>query len=272
MERRAGRWQAATLVAAMTAGAGTAGAQTVSTARTGTGNAALAAGGGLGDGGSTPVYSADVEIEDSIVDEHGAVVEVRPTTRYRMAVRRTTVGLQTEIVYPEARLFPKGPLTDPRGGLRIVSVGDLTNARIFDAHGRLLLGPPDPAAGAGAGSGAAQDSGLVLSDRGARDRRREFVRRFGPSVGRLGGRDRYLASDGDDLTETLVEPSTMLPVEINVARGGTLAHRTSMAYGRMPGGRWYMATMHSEAALPGDAGRRFVSKRTYLNVVSQEAR
>jgi hypothetical protein len=261
MVRSTGNWHTAALVAALTATAPTAGAQSPALNR--------------GDVGAAPVYSADVEIEESIVDEHGAVVEARPKTRYRMAMRRTARGLQTEIVYPEARLFPKGPLTDPRGGMRIVSDGDLATARIYDARGQVILGPQDTAEGPAVEaveSGVTQESGMVLSDRGARGRRSDFERRFGPSLGRLDGRDRYLASQGDELTETLVEPSTMLPVEINVARGGALAHRTSMAYGRMPGGRWYLATTRSELALPDDTGRRFVSKRSYLNVVSQEAR
>jgi hypothetical protein len=257
MVRSTRNWHMAALVAAFTATTQTAGAQSPALNR--------------GDLSAAPVYSADVEIEESIVDEHGAVVEARPKTRYRMALRRTSRGLQTEIVYPEARLFPKGPLTDPRGGLRIVSDGDLATARIYDARGRLLAGAPDPGAGGSGARDVAQESGLVLSDRGARGRLSEFERQFGPSLGRLGGRDRYLSSQGDELTETLVEPSTMLPVEVNVARGGVLAHRTSLAYGRMPGNRWYIATTRSEMALP-DTGRRFVSTRNYLNVVSQEAR
>lgn len=221
---------------------------------------------------TAPLYSAEVEIEESIVDERGTVVEARPKTRYRMAMRRTARGIQTEIVYPEARLYPKGPLRDPRSGIRIVTDGNLATARVYDAQNRLLVGPPDVDAEPAAVGDRVQASGLVLSDRDARGRRSDFVRRFGPALGRLGGRNRYLGSDGDDVTETLVEPSTMLPVEINVARGGALAHRTSIAYGRMPGGRWHIATMRSEAALPDDTGRRFVSHRSFLNVVSQEAR
>ena len=248
MVRSTRTWHKAALVAALTATAQVAGAQ------------------------SAPVYSADVEVEESIVDEHGAVVEARPKTRFRMAMRRTPRGIQTEIVYPEARLYPKGPLLDPRGGIRIVTDGDLATARVYGPQGRLIVGPPDTEAGPTAVTGPTQASGMVLSDRGAQGRHDDLIRRFGPSLDRLGGRDRYLASEGDDLTETLVEPSTMLPVEINVARGGALAHRTSIAYGRMPGGRWYVATTRSEVALPGDSGRRFVSNRSYLNVVSQEAR
>ncbi len=270
MERGTSIWQAALFGAAMTAGVAVANAQTAPAANTG-GDKAPAVVSDGGNTGALPVYSADVEIEESIVDEHGAVVEVRPKTRYRMAVRRTARGLQTEIVYPEARLFPKGPLVDPRSGFRFVFGGDLASGRIYNATGAAVLGPareasdgPDVAAGAA--------SGLVLADRDLRTRRSDLVRRFGPALGRMAGRDRYLSSEGDLLTETFVEPATMLPVEVNVARGGALEHRTSIAYGRMPGGRWYVARTRNEMALPGQAGRRFVSDRTHLNVVSQEAR
>jgi hypothetical protein len=220
---------------------------------------------------AAPVFSADVVIDEAVVDEQGQLVEARPQTRYRMSVHRAGGGLQTEIVYPEARLFPKGPLADPRSGYRIVVGGDLAGGRVYDAAGALVAGPPEPPAG-DADPGTTADPGLVLSDRDVAARRNELVRRFGPALGRIAGRDRYLVSDGDRVTETLVEPATMLPVEINVARGGALEHRTSIAYGRMPRGRWYVASMRSEMALPGGTGRRFVSSRTHHNVVSQEVR
>ena len=271
MERRVGRWQAVAVVAAMTAGAGTTGAQTTRAATNESGTTAQTAGADRREGGSAPAYSADVEIEESIVDEHGAVVEVRPSTRYRMTMRRTARGMSTEIVYPEARLFPKGPLVDPRSGYRFVFDGDLSSGRIYDAKGATVLGPAqEPPAEPGIAARAT--SGLVLADSDVKTRRQDLIRRLGPALGRMAGRDRYLSSEGDLLTETLVEPTTMLPVEVNVARGGALEHRTSIAYGRMPGGRWYVARTRNEMALPGSTGRRFLSSRTHLNVVSQEAR
>lgn len=220
---------------------------------------------------ATPVFSADVVIDDQVIDEQGAVVETRPQTKYRMTVRRGARGLRTEIEYPPARLFPKGPLVDPRSGQRLVFERDLATGRIYDATGARLLGPPDDAPGPGAPE-TPQATGLVLADRDASARRRALVQSFGPARERLGGRDRYLATEGDLLTETLVDATTQLPVEVNVARDGALEQHTAIAYGRMPGGRWYVARMRSEQNLPGSTGRRFVSIRTHTNVESQEGR
>lgn len=217
----------------------------------------------------TPVFSADVVIDEHVVDEQGTVVDTRPQTKYRMTVRRGARGLRTEIVYPQARLFPKGPLVDPRSGYRIEVGSDLSQGRIYDASGALVFGPADDAAAA---DSRPTSTGLVLADRDAKARKRDLVRTFGQAIERVRGRDRYIASEGDLLTETLVEPTTNLPVEVNVARDGALAERTAISYGRMPGGRWYVARTRSEVALPGDTGRRFVSTRTHTNVVSQEAR
>ena len=83
----------------------------------------------------TPVFRADVVIDEQVVDEQGAVLETRPQTRYRMTVRRSGRRLRTEIVYPPARLLTTGPLVDPRGGYRLVFDGDMANGRIYDATG-----------------------------------------------------------------------------------------------------------------------------------------
>lgn len=218
----------------------------------------------------TAVFSADVAIDEQVVDERGYVVETRPPTTYRLTVRRGARGLRSEIEYAPTKLFAKGPLADPRSGYRMEFDGDMTQGRIYDAAGSLVFGLPD---GAAAPSADATDTtGLVLVDRDSRTRKHDLVRRFGAALERIGGRDRYLTSEGEVLTETLVEPATMLPVEVNVARGGALEQRTSIAYAPMPGGRWYVARTRSELALPDQAGRRFVSTRTHTNVVAREAR
>lgn len=214
------------------------------------------------------VFSADVVVEDTIVDAQGAVVETRPATRYRLSRRRVEGGIETELAYPKGRLFEKGPLVDPRGGSRIVFGPAGTGTRIYDAAGALVTAidaPPPPSA-------ARDDATLVFADRDLRQRQAALQRTNGRAQGRLGRRDRYLSHDGDATTETLVEPGTMLPVEINVVRGGALVERSMLDYARMPGGRWYLARTRSEAAMPDGSGRRFVSTRTHLNVTATEGR
>ena len=93
--------------------------------------------------GTGTVFSADVVVDDAIVDERGTVVETRPQTRYRMTVRRVGAGLETELVHPPARLFQRGPLMDPRGGYRYVFDDGFTNPRIYDStwHAGQPAGP-----------------------------------------------------------------------------------------------------------------------------------
>ncbi|MEP7117987.1 MAG: hypothetical protein ABI880_10415 [Acidobacteriota bacterium] len=267
MERTATSWQVLVLTAALAAGTTEAGAHDVQgaapaetrvTPQSPEAEAAL-------------VFSADVVVDESIVDDRGRLVETRPQTRYRLARRQVGGGIQTEITHPPARLFAKGPLTDPRSGYRYVFDQDFTRPRIYDPAGTLV-----PTGGASGpvlpGSGARASSTLVFADRDVRSRRSQLVERLGAPVGTIGGRDRYLSHEGELSAETLVEPSSMLPVEINVLRGEALAQRLALSYGRLPGGRWYLATVRSESALPGPSGRRFVSRLTHLNVVSTEAR
>ena len=269
MRTTTARWQVVALAAAMAAGRGTAHAQAAPAP--GVAASWVAATASARDT-AAPDYSADVVIDDSVVDARGVLVETRPQTRYRLSLRRTARGWRTEIAYPAARLFAKGPLADPRSGQRIVIDGDLASGKVYDASGRLIVGAGTETTSGASDAPVDRDAGLVMSDRGIKERRADFVKRFGPSLGRVAGRDRFLASEGDLVTETLVDPSSMLPVEINVVRGGALEHRMSVAYGRMPGGRWYVARTRSEVALPDGRGRRFVSERTHLNVVSAEGR
>ena len=214
----------------------------------------------------TEVFSADVVIEDSIVDANGAVVDTRPTTRYHLTRRRVDGAIETEITYPRAKLYAKGPLVDSRSGMRMV-YGATGTLRIYDATGGLVQTLEMPAP-----PGGDADATVVFADRDVRRRRDGLQRRMGRAAGRLGRHDRYLTTDAETTTETLVEPGTMLPVEVNVVRGGALAERNQLTYGRMPGGRWYLARQRSEHAMADGSGRRFVSTRTHVNVSGSEGR
>ena len=216
--------------------------------------------------GDREVFSADVVIEDSIVDAQGAVVETRPSTRFHLTRRQVDGGIETEITYPTTKRYAKGPLVDPRSGMRMV-YGASGTARIYDARGTLLHTiemPPPP--------DADPEVAVVFADRDQRRRRDALQQRMGRASGRLGRHDRYVTSEGEATTETLVEPGTMLPAEVNVMRNGALAERSQLAYARMPGGRWYLARQRSESAMPDGSGRRFVSTRTHLNVSGSEGR
>lgn len=216
---------------------------------------------------ASPLFSAEVVVEESIVDARGAVLEARPTTRYRVERREVGGGVETETTFAGGRLFAKGPLVDPRGGMRIVR--SAAGTRVFDAAGTLVASLDDSAI---PGVPGERETGAVFTDRDVPVRAAALSRRHGQARGRVGRRLRYLQADRDTETETLVEPDTMLPAEVNVMKGGALALRTTFGYARMPGGRWYLASTRSESALTDGSGRRFVSTRTQINVAGTEGR
>jgi hypothetical protein len=216
----------------------------------------------------SPLFSAEVVVEESIVDARGTVVEVRPATRYRLVRRATESGIETEMTFAAGRLFDKGPLVDPRGGMRIVRGPGPAGTRVYDASGALVATLDDSATAVSGG----RDAGMVFADRDVPVRAAAMSRQHGQARGRVGRRLRYVLAERDAETETLVEPDTMLPAEVNVVKDGALALRTTFGYARMPGGRWYLATARSETALTDGSGRRFVSTRTQVNVTGTEAR
>lgn len=217
----------------------------------------------------SPIFSADVVVEESIVDQRGVVLEARPSTRYRIVRRQVDGGIETETTFMAGRLFDKGPLSDPRGGMRIVRGPGDAGTRVYDGSGRLVASLDDAAAAAVTGG---REAAAVFSDRDAAARAAALPRQHGEARGRIGRRLRYVLADRDVETETLVEPDTMLPAEVNVVKGGALAVRSTFGYARMPGGRWYLASTRSETALADGSGRRFVSTRTQINVAGTEGR
>lgn len=221
---------------------------------------------------SGSIFSADVTVETSVVDPGGVVVEQRPQTRYRLTVRRVNGVRQTEIAYAPGKLFPRGPLVDPRGGYRLVFDDGSEGPRIYDPTGALVAGAESPAAAAPEQVSARASTSFVFEDSAQGTRRQDLRRRFGRTVGKVAGRDRYVEQLEASTTETLVEPSSQLPVEINVVKQGTLEQRTTFSYGRMPRGRWYMATERDEALMPGTNGRRLVTQKTFTNVLGGEDR
>jgi hypothetical protein len=217
-------------------------------------------------------FSADVVVETSIVDSQGAVVEKRPKTQYRMSIRMANGVRQTEIVYAVSKLFPRGPLMDPRGGYRLVFDEGVPAPRVYDPTGALVAGSDAADSTTPGVPGTSTGPGFVFDDVDLRARKQDLHKRLGRSTGTVAGRDRYVDVQDAMTTETLVEPGTQLPVEINVVREGALEQRSLFSYARMPRGRWYLAAVREEAGLPGQGGRRLVTEKTFVNVVAAEGR
>jgi hypothetical protein len=105
---------------------------------------------------------------------------------------------------------------------------------------------------------------LVKADRG-RERRAELDRAFGPPAGRVRGFDRYVITRQDDVDEVLVDPSSVLPVELNTVRAGQLVSHVQMGYEATKGGVLVRKSFRSERSVP-DGARRVVTSVDLSNV------
>jgi hypothetical protein len=70
----------------------------------------------------------------------------------------------------------------------------------------------------------------------AEERRARVEARFGASVGSVRGLLRFLRSDGEVTTETLLDPVMAVPVEVNTVRNGELESHTAYTYVAVSGG------------------------------------
>ena len=247
MERYAGRWQAVALVAAITAGAGTAGAQQQPQEPAG-----------------DAVFSADVTVERAVVDGQGRLQRELPRSRYR--IERFSGGRSRMVMLattPEPRV---GPMADAYAGLVVEFDAAAGGVRVLGKDGRPLPGAP-PLTGNLMPVELTEggDNALVLTDE-TTARRRDLTRQFGSRVGTLRRMERYLTKAGNRVQEVLVAPATALPIEVNVVEGGVLEERHEFEYENRGRGRLVRTRMRSESRLPGATNERLVSVTTLSDV------
>jgi hypothetical protein len=99
-----------------------------------------------------------------------------------------------------------------------------------------------------------------------RDRRRQRLeQRYGRSVGRVRGLDRFVVTLPDETEEALVAPDTALPVEINATRQGALIAHLQLLYDRTSSG-YVRRLVRSEQAVGDAAGSRAVTEIELANL------
>jgi hypothetical protein len=110
-------------------------------------------------------------------------------------------------------------------------------------------------------------SGLVAdTSTSERDRRRQRLeQRYGRSVGRVRGLDRFVVSLPDETEEALVAPDTALPMEINATRQGALIAHLQLTYDRTSNG-FVRRLVRSEQAVGDAAGSRAVTEIELANL------
>jgi hypothetical protein len=108
---------------------------------------------------------------------------------------------------------------------------------------------------------------IVVTPGARADRQSSFERQLGRPQGRVAGLDRYLATNGDTLTEVLVNPEAVVPIEVNTVWRGQLVARTTFAYDRHPNGAWVRKLLRNERVVPNASGLRSVLDVAVTNVV-----
>jgi hypothetical protein len=229
-----------------------------------------------GDNPGTEVFSADVVIERSVVDEGGRVIREMPAVHYR--VTRATVGgkQRTTVVYQTpGNAALAGVAPDPHEGMRVEFDEDGSPLRILNKDGQLIrigdgsanaawLPPAELRAAAGSG-------GVVLRDSVA-DRSERLRRDLGPPRGQFRGFEKYVTPFGDAMQEVLVARATATPVEINVVRNGVLESHSTYQYERLSDGSLVQRVWRDESRVPGHSSQRFVTQMTVSNVVAGKER
>jgi hypothetical protein len=98
-----------------------------------------------------------------------------------------------------------------------------------------------------------------------RDRRaRAVAASLGPVRGRVRGLDRYVSSDGPVTREVLLDPSSLVPFEVNEATGGRLDLRTTMTY--QPDARGALTRTGMRIEQRGGLSRTTVVDLQYSNI------
>jgi hypothetical protein len=108
----------------------------------------------------------------------------------------------------------------------------------------------------------------LIADAGlAPTRRQRLENRYGRSVGQVRGLDRFVLVSPVQTEEVLVAPASALPVEVNVARGGTLVSQVQLAYDANPAVGFVRRMLHAEQAVGETSGARLVTDVELANLV-----
>jgi hypothetical protein len=239
-------------------------------------------------------FSAELSIRQARVDADGRV-RPAPATAFSFRLERTRAetGWRTTLTLTGLEAGPGGSVPDRHAldnpflvtrmvyddgvGLRMYNRrGD--RVREPAANDRALLGgavdsPVPTAAGLSEATRVLAgeswlDTLIAAPDR--RDaRRRKIEARFGRPIGRVGGLDRYATSNGETTTELLVDPDSVVPVEVLTGRAGQLISRTTIRDEAGEGGLLVRRRLRTERALPAPGGDRAVIDVDLRNITPE---
>lgn len=241
-------------------------------------------------------FSAEITMRRHLLAGDDQPSASAPTVRYRWTRSQRASGWKstievTDVAAPTVQ-SSKGPflLDNPRSVVRIEDDEDGTPVRVVDRHGnaiqlpaaddRRVLGEPVEGSlhvpalpelaypDAARASSAGRDwVDAFIATPSRKERRREALqRRFGRASGRVRNLDRFVSSDDRVTMEVLADRTAAIPLEINVAREGTLIAQSRIAYAAGAGGTLVRRSVRTEQVVSSDATRRAVAEVELANI------
>ena len=207
------------------------------------------------------MFSAEVTINQAIVDRSGKPTHELPASRYRLE-RLEGGGLRTTMLATRPRPA-QGPLADAYAGVTVDTDPATGGLRVRDARGAALgsLGPV-PAAPPDHNV----DPDLILTPGDRAGRLAALARQFGRPLGTVRSLQRYVGRRGRVIEEVLVAPDTGAAVEMNRLEDGVLVERHLFEYAPIGDGRLARVRTFSESTLPQAADSRLVAVTTLTGI------
>ncbi|MGE0461762.1 MAG: hypothetical protein AB7Q16_10375 [Vicinamibacterales bacterium] len=217
---------------------------------------------------SPPAVAVDVTVTHLVVQPDGSQSPAAPPTKFTLERRHTSSGWTTVMVYRPA---PAGAIPSPLDGARIEYADGARGVTVYDRDGR--LNPRLSIEGEGGlpvldGARSWMDA-LLLDPQRSSARLRALRQQYGAPTGRVRGLHRFVARDGDRVSEVLADPRSGVVMETCVTRDGEVRERTRFEYAARPDGSLFRHTIRNEqvSAEPGQ-GRVIVMAFDNLTVGS----
>lgn len=234
-------------------------------------------------------FSVDVSVRTTQVDKTGAAKSKAEELRYRLQREQTPGGWKTTVTMgdraqPVARSFDGDrPISINQDLLpaRMEDDEDGTPVRFYNARGARidLDGLKRQSVGMAAAdnlpellpsttprqrvTGREWLDAFVVPKEKKDQRKRALELKLGRKRGDLRGLDRFVLASANGQQEVLVDSEAGVPVEINLAKDGTLINHTTMTYEPRPDGSLVRRAVRSEQlierskqATDGDAERK----------------
>ncbi len=241
---------------------------------------------------SWDTFSADVTVRHRRLRSDGSPNGIdAPPVRYRWERTETAAGWKTVLTFQPPPAAEQRAIATPQDArfevARVEDDEDGTPARVFNRLGQRMELPgandgrlsnarhllPATAALAAADNGQRSTSvsgrewvDSVIADPARTQERRAGLRRqFGRPTGKVRGLNRFVRTEANRTEELLADPTSALPLEMNVVEGGRLVWHGRFAYSGDRGGASTRQAMHVEQIM-SEAGERLSTDLELANV------